>query len=314
MRKLPPLTAVRAFEAAARNENFTAAAAELGMTQAAVSYQVKALEERLGAKLFIRERGRARLSPLGARLLPALSQAFDAIEAAFAAHRTEDESLLTVTTTYTFANTWLAWCLGGFQMKHADTAVRMTTGNEVVDLRAGDADVAIRAGTGDWEGVDKHLLVQSDFTPMASPACIAEAERELGRKLEPKDLLDLNLISPEDEWWVQWFADAGVELDGTPKRRGVRLDNQANEGHAAMAGQGFALLTPFFWRSDVADERLVMPFPDRVSTRGWAYWLVYLPERRMVPKIKRFREWLLAEIPESARVTQAGQSAAIAAE
>jgi len=301
MRKLPPLTAIRAFEAAARHENFTAAAAELGMTQAAVSYQVKALEERLGSPLFVRERGRARLTALGSRLLPQLSQAFDSLEAAFAAHRAEDESLLTVTTTPTFANTWLAWRLGAFQMRHTDLAVRMTTGNEVLDLRSGDADVGIRAGTGDWEGLEKHLLVHSQFTPMASPRCIAEAEGRLGRKLEPRDLAELNLISPEDEWWAQWFADAGLAVESIPRRRGVRLDNQANEGHAAMAGQGFALLTPFFWRGDLADGRLVMPFPDVVSTRGWAYWLVFPPERRMVPKIKRFREWLLAEIPESAR-------------
>src|SRR3989337_4264418 len=126
MRKLPPLTAVRAFEAAARNESFTAAAAELGLTQAAVSYQVKAWEERLGAPLFVRERGRARLTPLGLRLLPTLTQAFDSIEAAFASHKAEDESLLTRTTTSTFANTWLAGRLGGFQMEHADLGVRGT--------------------------------------------------------------------------------------------------------------------------------------------------------------------------------------------
>lgn len=311
MRKLYPLTAIRAFEAAGRNENFTAAAAELGMTQAAVSYQVKALEERLGAALFVREHGRAKLTPLGARLLPALSQAFDSIEAAFASHRAEDESLLTVTTTSTFANAWLAWCLGNFQMRHADLAVRMTTGNEVVDLRSGDADVAIRGGTGNWEGVEKHLLVQSDFTPMASPKFVAESERALGRKIEPKDLPELNLISPQDEWWVQWFADAGLAMDDAPKRPAVRLDNQANEGHAAMAGMGIALLTPFFWKNDIAEGRLAMLFPDRISTRGWSYWLVYPPERRMVPKIKRFREWLLAEIPASARESEAcGRSGA----
>ena len=307
MRKLPPLTAVRTFEAAARNENFTAAAAELGMTQAAVSYQVKALEERLGAQLFTRERGRVRLTPLGARLLPPLSQAFDSIEAAFAAHRAEDESLLTITTTVTFANTWLAWRLGAFQMEHPDLAVRMTTGNEVMDLRSGDADVGIRGGTGNWEGLERHLLVQSEFTPMASAEFIAKAEASLGRKIEPRDLFDLNLITPEDDWWAQWFSDAGLAADGVAKRRGVRLDNQANEGHAAMAGLGIALLTPFFWQNDIAEGRLVMLFADRISTRGWAYWLVYPPERRMVPKIKRFREWLLAEIPASARLTQAQQ-------
>src|SRR5881394_928879 len=161
MRRLPPLAAVRAFEAAARTENFTAAAAELGMTQAAVSYQVKSLEERLGSPLFVRERGRARLTPLGARLLPSLTSAFDSIEAAFASHQQEDESLLTFTPTHTFANTWLAWRLGAFPMEHPDLAVRMTTSNEVCDLRAGDADVAIRAGSGGWEGLEHHRLFES---------------------------------------------------------------------------------------------------------------------------------------------------------
>ena len=191
MRRLPPLAAIRAFEAAARTENFTAAAAELGMTQAAVS-SVKSLEERLGAPLFVREKGRARLTALGARLLPPLSSAFDAIEAAFASHREEDESLLTVTTTHTFANTWLAWTLGSFQMQHMDLAVRMTTSNELVDLRSGDADVAIRGGRGDWEGLEQHRLFETTFTPMASPECVAEAERKLGRKLEPHDIPNQN--------------------------------------------------------------------------------------------------------------------------
>ena len=297
MRRLPPMAAVRAFEAAARTENFTAAAAELGMTQAAVSYQVKSLEERLGAPLFVREKGRARLTPLGARLLPSLTSAFDTLEAAFASHRQEDESLLTVTTTHTFANTWLAWRLGGFQMEHMDLAVRMTTSNEIVDLRSGEADVAIRAGTGEWDGLDKHRLFESSFTPMASPECIEIVERKLGRPLEPRDIPSQNLISPSDDWWQQWFSDNGVPADESVRTRpGVRLDNQANEGHAAMAGQGFALLTPLLWKGDVASGRLTMLFPDRVSARGWAYWLVYPTERRMVPKVKRFREWLMAEM------------------
>jgi LysR family glycine cleavage system transcriptional activator len=300
MRRLPPLAAVRAFEAAARTENFTSAAAELGMTQAAVSYQVKSLEERLGAPLFVRERGRVRLTPLGSRLLPALTGAFDAIEAAFASHRAEDESLLTVTTTHTFANTWLAWRLGAFQMEHPDLAVRMTTSNELVDLRSGDADVAIRAGSGDWGGLEKHRLFESSFTPMASPECLEAVERRLGRKLEPGDIPNENRIGPGDDWWQQWFSDNGVPADESVLRRaGIRLDNQANEGHAAMAGQGFALLTPLLWKGDVAAGRLVVPFPDRVSTRGWAYWLVYPTERRTLPKVKRFREWILEEIAKA---------------
>ena len=306
MRRLPPLTAVRAFEAAARTENFTAAAAELGLTQAAVSYQVKALEERLGAPLFVREKGRARLTPLGQRLLPTLSQAFDSIEAAFATHQAEDETLLTVTTTHTFANTWLAWRLGAFQMEHPDLAVRMTTSNGIVDLRSGDADLAIRAGRGDWPGLEVHKLIESNFTPMASPACIAKFERDLGRALTPADLPGLPLIGPQDDWWARWFKDAGVQLDGIRPRGGIRLDTQANEGHAAMAGQGLALLTPFLWRGDIAGGRLVQPF-ELTSTAGYAYWLAYPPERRLVPKVKRFREWLLESIREA---TEAGNASA----
>jgi LysR family glycine cleavage system transcriptional activator len=297
MRRLPPLAAIRAFEAAARTENFTAAAAELGMTQAAVSYQVKSLEERMGAPLFVREKGRVKLTPLGARLLPALSTAFDTIEAAFATHRAEDESLLTITTTHTFANTWLAWRLGAFQIAHPELAVRMTTSNELIDLRSGVADVAIRAGRGDWEGLGHHELFKSSFTPMTDPVSVGEIEASLGRKLEPADLPRQHLINPSDDWWLQWFADNDVPADDSVFRRpGVRLDSQADEGHAAMAGQGFALLTPLLWKGDLAAGRLCAPFPDRISTCGWAYWLVYPTERRMAPKIKRFREWLLAEM------------------
>ena len=239
MRRLPPLAAIRAFEAAARTENFTAAAAELSMTQAAVSYQVKSLEERLGSPLFVREKGRARLTPLGQRLLPALSTAFDTIEAAFASHREEDESLLTITTTHTFANTWLAWRLGGFQMEHPDLAVRMTTSNEMCDLRGGDADVAIRGGGGGWEGLEEHRLFESNFTPMASPDCIAAAERKVGRRLEPRDIARENRINPADDWWQQWFADNGVPADEAILRRaGIRLENQANRGMPRWAGRG----------------------------------------------------------------------------
>ena len=219
-----------------------------------------------------------------------------------------------MTTTHTFANTWLAWTLGSFQMQHTDLAVRMTTSNEVCDLRAGDADVAIRGGNGGWEGMDEHLLFETDFTPMASPECIAAVERRLGRRLEPSDLPHQNRINPSDDWWQQWFADNGIPYDESILRRaGIRLENQANEGHAAMGGQGFALLTPLLWKGDVAAGRLCVPFPDRISVRGWAYWLVYPKERRMVPKVKRFREWLLPEMQASLEVLANSELGPVAA-
>jgi LysR family glycine cleavage system transcriptional activator len=192
-------------------------------------------------------------------------------------------------------------------MEHADLAVRMTTSNELCDLRAGDADIAIRAGTGGWEGLEHHRLFESSFTPMASPQCLAEAERKLGRKLEPADLPDQNRIGPSDDWWQQWFADNGVPADESVFRKaGIRLDNQANEGHAAMGGQGFALLTPLLWKGDVAAGRLAVPFPDRVSNRGWAYWLLYPSDRRLTPKIKRFKEWILAEMARAVEDANGG--------
>jgi len=299
MRKLPPLAAVRVFEAAARLENFTAAANELGMTQAAVSYQVKLLEERLGAALFVRERGRARLTGLGQRLLPQLSQAFDMVEAAFASQREEDEGLLTVATTFTFANTWLAWRLGAFQVEHPDLAVRLATSNKLVDLKAGDADVAIRAGAEPWEGLVAIELMKVDFTPMCAPSFWRRITEQLGRTPEPGDLPRLPLISPEDYWWDKWFEAAGVEGgEDRPRKAGLRLDSQADEGHAAMGGQGFVLLTPAFWKNDLKDGRLCQPF-DITATAGFRYWLCIAPERRNVPKIKRFREWLLRQVEQA---------------
>jgi LysR family glycine cleavage system transcriptional activator len=293
MRRLPPLAAVRVFEAAARHENFTAAAAELGMTQAAVSYQVKLLEERVGVPLFRRERRRVVLTEAGRRAAAPVSRAFDAIDGAFAELRAEDEGMLTISSSQTFANTWLAWRLGGFQMGHPEMAVRLSVTDTLVDFTTDDVDVAIRAGLGPWEGLDADLLIPIDFTPMCSPDFLARH----GGRLEAADFLHLPMISPQDPWWPWWLREAGIEVADGKLRPGVRMDSQANEGNAAMAGQGVAMLTPFFWRNDLAERRLVR-LSDQISTRDYAYWLVVPEHRRTTPKIKRFREWLLAEVRE----------------
>jgi LysR family transcriptional regulator, glycine cleavage system transcriptional activator len=290
MRNLPPLAAVRVFEAAARHQNFTLAAAELGMTQAAVSYQIKLLEERLGVQLFRRAQKRVLLSDAGARISPMLSQAFDTIDASFAQLRTEDAAMLTISTTSTFANAWFAWRLGGFQMAHPDMAVRLNVGEALVDFARDDVDVAVRAGLDPWPDLDCELLLRIDFTPMCSPAFLAAHG-----PLQPADLLHLQLISPQDDWWPFWLREAGVAIPEGPIRPGIRMDSQTTEGSAAMAGQGVAMLTPYFWRNDMAEGRLVQPF-EQVSSRGYGYWLVTPAHRRMVSKIKRFRDWLRAEI------------------
>lgn len=292
MRRLPPLTAVRVFEAAARHENFTKAAAELGMTQAAVSYQIRLLEERLGLPLFRREKRRVLLTDSGRRVATEVGRAFDTLDGAFASLRAEDESTLTITSSYTFANTWLAWRLGAFQVANPEMALRLLTDDVLADFASEEVDVGIRTGMGAWPGLDADLLFRINFTPMCSPAFLA---RHGGDALTPADLVDVPRIGPDDPWWPTWLRDAGVEVPDELPQRGIRLGFQANEGHAAMAGQGMAMLTPFFWRNDLAEGRLVRPFR-QLSTRGWGYWLVYAEHRRMVPKIKRFREWLLAEV------------------
>ena len=291
MRRLPPLAAVRAFEATARHITFTAAAEELGLTQAAVSYQIKLLEERLGIALFRREGRRMVLTEAGARAGSQLSRAFDQIDATFAALRIEDESLLTVTTSQTFANAWFAWRLGGFQMANPGTAVRLNAMDAVADFAADEVDVAVRSGVEPWPGLACELLFRIEFTPMCSPGFL---ERH-GGALAPADLLHLPVISPQDPWWPHWLREAGVAVPDGPIRAGLRMDSQAHEGHAAIAGQGVAMLTPFFWRNDLADGRLVRPFA-QLSTRGFGYWLVYPEHRAKVPKIRRFREWLVAEV------------------
>lgn len=261
------------------------------MTQAAVSYQVRLLEERIGVPLFTREKRRVALTDAGRRLAVAAGRAFDTLDAAFAALRTEDETALTITTSYTFANTWLAWRLGTFQMAHPDVAVRMVTDDGLADFSAEEVDMGIRTGMGDWPGLTADLLFRINFTPMCGPDFLARH----GGALAPRDLLDLQLIGPDDNWWEVWLREAGVDVPERHPRRGIRLGFQAHEGHAAMAGQGMAILTPFFWRNDLAEGRLVRPFA-HVSTRAWGYWLVYPAHRRNAPKIKRFREWLLAEV------------------
>ena len=302
MRHLPPLPAIRVFEAAARHETFTAAAVELGLTQAGVSYQIRILEERIGAPLFRRDRKRVTLTDAGRRTAAEVSRAFDVLDGAFARLRAESETMLTVSTSTTFANTWFASRLGTFQLSNPTMAVRLIANDTLADFSADDVDVAVRSGRGDWPGLVAEKLIDIDFTPMCSPAFLAAQVRPL----RPNDLLTLPVISPHDDWWSVWLREAGVDVPDGPIRPGIRLDSQASEGAAAMAGQGVALLTPFFWRNELAEGRLVRPFP-LVSSLGHAYWLACLDHRRSLTKIRRFREWLVTEVAGDIAKSTAGR-------
>ena len=287
---LPPLAAIRAFEAAARHLSFTKAAEELGMTQAAVSYQIKLLEERIGTPLFLRRARQVVLTETGARLAPEVTAAFEMLKAAFAETRGRIEGTLNISVVPTFASYWLARHIGEFQMAHPEIAMRLDSTARVIDFATEDFDLVIRAGAKQWPRADElegHLLLKAHFAPMLSPALA----QSIGGVHEPADLLKLTFTDAGDPWFEKWFAAAGVEYDSKTRPQS-HFGAQHLEAAAAIAGRGVAMLTPAFYRDEVAAGRLIQPF-DLVGYDGHGYWLVYPRSRRNVPKIRMFRDWIL---------------------
>jgi LysR family transcriptional regulator, glycine cleavage system transcriptional activator len=291
---MPPLAAVRCFEAAARQQSFTAAARELGMTQAAVSYQVKLLEERLGRPLFKRVPRGVVLTEAGQRLAPSVIDAFSDLRAAFDELRTTAEGVLAVTVVNTFATNWLVPRLGTFQLAHPGIAVRLDVSARMVDFAREEMDVGIRGGSGSWPGLVSHRLMAIDYTPMLSPDLLDKA-----KPIDtPADLLKLPLIDWSDPWWADWFAAAGVAAPDLANRTELTLGTQSLIGQVALGGHGVGILTPAFFKQELASGRLVQPFP-LVRQQGH-YWLVYAHARRRLAKINAFRDWLLGAIAAEA--------------
>lgn len=289
MAAIPPLASLRVFEAAGRLEHFSRAADELGLTQAAVSYQIGQLEAQLGQKLFDRERGRVQLNATGRRLHAPLAEAFATIRQAFDDFDEESSAVLSVSAPVSFGSTWLSAVIGGFQLRHPDLALRLSLSNDVVDLPRGEHDLAIRLGRGNWDGLRADFLYRLYCTAICSPEFAEEHEIS-----EPADLLRVNRINSGDELWPHWFRSLGLESP-PPVERGIRMENQSQEVSAAQAGFGVALVTPMFWRAELESGRLVQPV-DHIYVSPYSAWLVH-PERRVgVRKIERFREWICEEL------------------
>ena len=289
-RRLPPLNALRAFEAAARHLNFTRAAAELNVTQAAVSHQVKALEERLGLALFRRLNRKLFLTDAGQAFFPPVRDAFDGLAAATERLRTGDSTgALTVSVLPSLAARWLVPRLGRFRVKHPDIDLRLDPTLGLTDFGREDVDLAIRMGGGDYPGLHTTRLMGENIFPVCSPALLDGPHPLRG----PDDLRHHTLLHDEVHGeWRAWLKVIGVA--GVDPARGPIFTDSSMLTEAAMQGQGVALGRGNLVGDALAAGRLIKPF-DVSLPHKWAYYVVCPEARAERPKVKAFREWLLAE-------------------
>ncbi len=291
-RRLPSLNALRAFEAAARHLSFTRAADELNVTQAAVSHQIKALEEQLGITLFRRLNRALLLTDEGQMLFPGVRDALDSLaEATQRVKAHEAGGPLTVSTLPSFAAKWLVPRMSRFQDCHPEIELRIAAAERLVDFTRDNVDVAIRFGDGGWPGVHAELVAEEAGTPVCSPAL-------LDRLREPRDLAAFTLLHEEMlplepfPSWATWLEAAGVtDIDAT---RGPRFSHTHMMLQAAMDGQGVALSGSLLVDDDIAAGRLVAPFDLKLPS-GFAYYLVCPAAAADRPKIKAFWRWVVEE-------------------
>ncbi|GAB4366246.1 MAG: transcriptional regulator GcvA [Kiloniellaceae bacterium] len=285
------MNALRAFEAGARHLSFTRAAEELHVTQAAVSHQVKALEEHLGYPLFKRMTRKLGLTEQGRVLFPVVSEAFMRIaETAEDLRDAGDSHTLTVSVTPAFGAKWLVYRLPKFWQKHPEIDLRVHHSIQCADLRYDDVDVAIRYGAGSWDGLESEFMLRVDYTPVCSPALL-NGKHPLKR---PADLRHHTLLHEDDyDGWTQWLAVAGV-TDVNP-RRGPILDDWTVLVQTALDGGGVALGKPSMLARDLAEGTLVAPF-DITMLTDLGYHMVYLPGALEREKVRVFRDFIMEEI------------------
>ena len=290
-KKLPPLNALRAFEAGARHLSFTKAAEELHVTQAAVSHQVKALEEYLGYPLFKRMTRKLGLTEQGRVLFPVVSEAFMRIaETAEGLRSAGDSRTLTVSVTPAFGAKWLVYRMPRFWRKHPEIDLKVHHTILCADLRYDDVDVAIRFGQGGWDGLICEFMLRVDYTPVCSPALL-QGEHPLKC---PGDLRHQTLLHEDDyDGWIQWLAVAGVtEID---PRRGPIIDDPTVLMQTAVDGGGVALGKLSMVSRDLAAGTLVTPFDITLLT-DFGYHLVYLPGALEREKVRLFRDFVMEEV------------------
>tara|TARA_B100000029_G_scaffold497818_1_gene565820 strand:- start:796 stop:1704 length:909 start_codon:yes stop_codon:yes gene_type:complete len=292
------LTALRAFEAAARHLSFTKAAEELAVTPAAISNHIKALENQYGVQLFRRLTRAVTLTEAGQSALPLLRQGFDKLsEAADRLGNLNPGGTITVSVLPFFASKWLVPRLHGFYQTHADIDVRIDANMRAVDLFRDSVDVCVRLGRGNYPDLDVVKLLDEQAFPVCSPRLL----EEVGPLKHPEDLRHHTLLHVEsDEFyfpeWSAWLKVAGVEeIDAS---RGPRFNQLGLQVQAAVEGHGVALASSVLVTDDLYAGRLVRPF-DLAVEADFAYYLLCQKEAASQPLIVAFREWILTEVSAS---------------
>jgi LysR family glycine cleavage system transcriptional activator len=285
------MTALPAFDAAARHLSFTKAAAELHVTHGAISRAIRNLEERLGTRLFERGTRSVRLTPAGAIYAAEIGAALDRVGAAtIVATASRLAGVLNVSTSDGFAGRWLVPRLHRFHRAHRDIDVRLSTSGLFADFIRDGIDIAIRYGAGGYEGVVWELLAEEEVSPVCSPELL-QGEHPLR---SPGDLRHHRLIHDNFRIdWAMWLEHAG--LDDIDPNSGVKFDAAAYAVEAAVQGEGVLLGRSALVSADLAAGRLVRPFNLALKSR-WKYYVVYPDGALRQRKVKAFRDWLFSEM------------------
>lgn len=291
--RLPPLTALRAFDAAARHLSFAKAADELSVTPAALSFQIKNLEEHLGQPLFRRLNRAVELTEAGRVLAPGARDGFDRLAEAWrSTKRLQDTRGLSVTAGPAFTAKWLAPRLYAFAQTHPDIELRFAATLRQLDLDRDEIDVAIRYGLGDDSGLQSEKLMSEAIMPMMSPA-LAD------RFQTPESLItaplfhdgSMDFLDPAPGWH-HWFKACGIDTSVTPAARFSQADHALD---AALAGGGVVLTRSSLASHYLADGRLVAPFPVALTTPA-RFRLITAPAAIDRPQVRAFHNWLKAEV------------------
>lgn len=298
MYDLPPLNGLRAFEAAARNLSFAKAAEELHVTPAAVSYQIRALETKLGLKLFRRLNRAVVLTDAGAKMFPGVRSSFEGLHRAVARIETSPRSDRVVTATISphMAAKWLVPRLTGFIERHPDIDLRIAASNTIVDLATDRADVAIRYNLGNNAGLVAEKLMDEAVTPMCTP----ELLNGLHPIHTPGDLRHHTLIHddtlsrhwPDAPAWAKWLILAGQPL--RDEDAGLHFDHSDHCMDAALMGSGIILGRRAMASRDIEQGRLLAPFELDLPFEGGIY-SVTTAEKAANPDVAAFRDWLRIE-------------------